>query len=51
MEPLAKMNLPGVLKKLGLKNIEIKPFEEAEGTLAPDYASWRFPWTLIAAER
>jgi ubiquinone/menaquinone biosynthesis C-methylase UbiE len=51
MEPLAKMDLAGVLERLGFKNIEIAPFEEAEGTLAPGYAYWRFPWTLIAAER
>jgi ubiquinone/menaquinone biosynthesis C-methylase UbiE len=51
MEPLAGMDLPGVLKKLGFKNVEIAPFEEADGTLAPGYAYWRFPWTLIAAQR
>jgi hypothetical protein len=45
------MDLAGVLERLGFKNIEIAPFEEAEGTLAPGYAYWRFPWTLIAAER
>jgi SAM-dependent methyltransferase len=51
MEPLAGMDLPSLLARLGFKNIEIKPFEESEGTLAPDYAYWRFPWTLICAER
>jgi ubiquinone/menaquinone biosynthesis C-methylase UbiE len=51
MEPLAKMDLAGVLQRLGFKNIEIAPFEEADGTLAPGYAYWRFPWTLISAER
>jgi ubiquinone/menaquinone biosynthesis C-methylase UbiE len=51
MEPLAGMDLPGVLKRLGFRNIEITPFEEADGTLGPGYAYWRFPWTLIAAER
>jgi len=51
MESLAKMDLPGVLRRLGFRNIEITPFEEADGTLAPGYAYWRFPWTLIAAER
>ena len=51
MEPLAKMDLPGVLTRLGLRNIEITPFEEAEGTLAPGYSFWRFPWTLISAQR
>jgi ubiquinone/menaquinone biosynthesis C-methylase UbiE len=50
MEPLAGMDLPGVMKKLGFKNVEIKPFEEADGALAPDYPYWRFPWVLVAAE-
>jgi hypothetical protein len=31
--------------------VRVLPFEEAEGTLAPGYARWRFPWTIIAAER
>jgi ubiquinone/menaquinone biosynthesis C-methylase UbiE len=51
MEPLARMDLPALLERLGFRNIEIRPFEEAEGTLAPDYRYWRFPWALISAER
>lgn len=51
MEPLAKMDLPAVLERLGFRNIEVTPFEEADGTLAPGYAYWRFPWTLISAQR
>jgi SAM-dependent methyltransferase len=51
MEPLARMDLAGLLGRLGLRNIEIRPFEEAEGTLAPGYRYWRFPWALISAER
>jgi ubiquinone/menaquinone biosynthesis C-methylase UbiE len=51
MEPLARMDLAGLLRRLGLRNVEIRPFEEAEGTLAPGYRYWRFPWALISAER
>jgi ubiquinone/menaquinone biosynthesis C-methylase UbiE len=51
MEPLAKMDLDGLLARLGFRNVEIRPFEEAEGTLAPGYRYWRFPWALISAER
>jgi ubiquinone/menaquinone biosynthesis C-methylase UbiE len=51
MEPLAKMDLAGLLARLGFRNVEIRPFEEADGTLAPGYRYWRFPWALISAER
>jgi ubiquinone/menaquinone biosynthesis C-methylase UbiE len=51
MAPLAEMDLAGLLERLGFANVEIRAFEEADGTLAPDYASWRFPWTLIIAEK
>ncbi|MSQ72218.1 MAG: class I SAM-dependent methyltransferase [Betaproteobacteria bacterium] len=51
MEPLARMDLEAALRRHGFDDIEIRPFEEAEGTLAPDYPKWRFPWTLIAARR
>jgi ubiquinone/menaquinone biosynthesis C-methylase UbiE len=51
MEPLARMDLPALLEGLGFRNVEVRPFEEAEGTLAPGYRYWRFPWALISAER
>jgi ubiquinone/menaquinone biosynthesis C-methylase UbiE len=51
MEPLAKMDLAGLLARLGFRNVEIRPFEEADGTLAGNYRYWRFPWALISAER
>jgi SAM-dependent methyltransferase len=51
MEPLARMDLPALLAALGFRNVEIRPFEEAEGTLASGYRYWRFPWALISAER
>jgi SAM-dependent methyltransferase len=51
MEPLAEMDLPGTLERLGLTNVRIEPFEEAEGALSPGFRPWRFPWTVISAER
>jgi len=51
MEPLAEMDLAATLERLGFTNVEIRAFEEADGALAPDYASWRFPWTVISAEK
>jgi len=51
MEPLARMDLAALLERLGFKNVEIRPFEEADGALAPGYRYWRFPWALISAER
>jgi ubiquinone/menaquinone biosynthesis C-methylase UbiE len=51
MAPLAEMDLAGVLVRLGFANVEIRAFEETDGALAPDYASWRFPWTVIVAEK
>ena len=51
MEPLARMDLAALLERLGFRNVEIRPFEEADGTLAPGYRYWRFPWALISAER
>jgi ubiquinone/menaquinone biosynthesis C-methylase UbiE len=51
MAPLAEMDLAGLLERLGFGNVEIRAFEEADGTLAPDYPGWRFPWTVIIAEK
>ncbi|HET7669995.1 MAG TPA: class I SAM-dependent methyltransferase [Burkholderiales bacterium] len=51
MEPLARMDLAALLERLGLRNVEIRPFEEADGALAPGYRYWRFPWALISAQR
>jgi SAM-dependent methyltransferase len=51
MEPLAEMDLPGTLERLGFRNVKIEPFEEADGALAPEFRTWRYPWTVITAER
>jgi ubiquinone/menaquinone biosynthesis C-methylase UbiE len=51
MAPLARMDLVGLLERLGFTNVEIAPFEEADGTLDPAYPNWRFPWTVIVAEK
>lgn len=51
MEPLAEMDLPGTLERLGFKNVAIESFEEADGATAPGFKAWRYPWTVITAER
>ena len=51
MEPFAKMDLAPVLADKGFRNIGIEPFEETDGALAAERSDWRFPWTLIVAER
>ena len=51
MVSFIKMDIKQILETQGFKNISIEPFEEAEGTLALDYSSWRFPWTIISAEK
>jgi ubiquinone/menaquinone biosynthesis C-methylase UbiE len=51
MEPLAELDLAALIERLGFRNVRIEPFEETDGALADDFPSWRFPWTLITAER
>jgi ubiquinone/menaquinone biosynthesis C-methylase UbiE len=51
MVPLNKMDIVEAHKKAGFDDVEIVPFEEFDGALAPDMTSWRFPWTLIVAHK
>ena len=51
MEPLAQTDLPALLRDRGFIDIEIEPFEEAEGSLYSAYPNWRFPWVTITARR
>ena len=51
MMSFMNMDIEKILRQKGFSNIAIEPFEEADGTLAKDYSFWRFPWTLISAEK
>jgi len=51
MEPLNELDLVDLHKKAGFREVEIVPFEEADGTLAPDYRAWRFPWAMVIARK
>ena len=51
MEPLARMDIAASLVALGFVDIVIEAFEEADGTLGPDYPLWRFPWAVIRARK
>ena len=51
MPPLNEMDLEEAHRKAGFERLEIVPFEEMPGTLAPEFTAWRFPWTLIIAHK
>lgn len=51
MVPLNQMDVVAAHKEAGFDAVEIVPFEEFEGSLSPDMAAWRFPWTLIIARK
>ncbi|MDO9524781.1 MAG: class I SAM-dependent methyltransferase, partial [Gemmobacter sp.] len=51
MPPLDQMDIVAAHKAAGFDDVEIVPFEEMPGTLAPGFAAWRFPWTLIIARK
>ncbi len=51
MQPWAEMDLHGCLAELGFTNIEVIPFQEAEGVGQRGDSAWRFPWTVIYAEK
>lgn len=50
MQPLAELDLPGILAKKGFKDVLIEPFHESSGTSGGSDA-WRFPWTVISARK
>jgi len=51
MEPLAKMEIADALRAAGFRNVETLPFDEAPGSIAAARERWRFPWTVIVAEK
>ena len=51
MEPLCQMDVVSVHRKLGFREVQVLPFEEAPGTLTPDHRAWRFPWAMIVAKK
>lgn len=51
MVPLAQMDVAAELEARGFSNISIEPFQEAEGIDTENSPYWRFPWTIIAADR
>jgi hypothetical protein len=50
MQPLAELDLPGILAKKGFKDVLIEPFHESNGTSGGSDA-WRFPWTVVSARK
>ncbi len=51
MPPLNEMDLAGAHRRAGFTALEVLPFEEMPGTLAPGFAAWRFPWAMIIARK
>lgn len=51
MVPLAEMDVRAELESRGFTNISIEPFQEAEGVEVENSPYWRFPWTIISADR
>ena len=51
MVPLAEMDVKAELEARGFANISIEPFQEAEGVDVQNSPYWRFPWTIISADR
>ncbi|MFC3227917.1 class I SAM-dependent methyltransferase [Marinibaculum pumilum] len=50
MPPFAEMDVAAELSARGFRNVSVEPFAEAEGVDTADSPTWRFPWTVIAAE-
>lgn len=51
MQPWAGMDVQSVLEGKGFTNVEILPFSEAEGVDTVNCPHWRFPWTIVYAEK
>ena len=51
MVPLAEMDVASELEARGFTNVSIEPFQEAEGVDVGNSPYWRFPWTIISADR
>lgn len=49
MQPLAELDLPGLLSSIGFVECTLEPFSESDGSVAN--AEWRFPWTVISARK
>lgn len=51
MQALDELDLVALHLDAGFREVEVLPFEEAPGALAPGRTAWRFPWALVLARR
>jgi ubiquinone/menaquinone biosynthesis C-methylase UbiE len=51
MPPLNEMDIAGAHRQAGFDSVEVVPFEEMPGALAPGFDAWRFPWVMIIARK
>jgi ubiquinone/menaquinone biosynthesis C-methylase UbiE len=51
MESLNRLDVAAELAEAGFEQIRALPFEETPGATAPDWSTWRFPWTAFVAQK
>ncbi len=51
MEAFDRMDVEAAHARAGFETVRIEPFAETDGATAPDFATWRFPWTFFIARK
>jgi ubiquinone/menaquinone biosynthesis C-methylase UbiE len=51
MREINQLDFEAELRRAGFDDVKIMPFEEVDGATAPDWPTWRFPWTVFVARR
>ena len=51
MEAFDRMDIVEVQERLGFEAVRIEKFAEADGVMAPEFRSWRLPWTVFIARK
>jgi SAM-dependent methyltransferase len=51
MQPVAQIDLPRLLRRIGFADVRIEPFHEAEDLGPQRKDLWRLPWTVISARK
>ena len=51
METVNRMDLEAEFRQAGFSDVEVMPFEEADGAAEPGSPLWRFPWAAFVVRR
>jgi len=51
MKPLFETDVAQAMERVGLVDVKVLPFAEAEGVDPAAHPHWRFPWTVITGRR